>query len=193
MTDRHDPAHRKQEVRSAVLKFLGITAVVGVLIWIGTTVVVNSLGLDEVTTGPIGGSEPFAQRSQLPTVALPSASPSATPTPTPTIEPEPTEYPSETVDPNRPGENGLTLSISPAFVKAEQRIDLTGEWPGKDNVSLHVQRFEDGEWSDFGVHAQVSIGSFATYVLTSREGENKFRVYDPVTDTASNAVTVTVG
>lgn len=194
MTDHHDPEDRQQLILSVVGKFLGITVVLGILIWIGTTVVVNSLDLDEVSTGPISGSEQFAPHSQLPTVALPSSTPTVTVTPSdePTEEPSPTEYPSETVDPDSPSETGLTLSISPTFVDSSERIDLTGEWPGQDNVSLHVQRFEDGEWSDFGVQVQVKIGSFSTYLLTSREGENKFRVYDPNTDTASNAVTVTV-
>jgi hypothetical protein len=59
-------------------------------------------------------------------------------------------------------------------------------------VSLSVQRFEDGAWVDFGVQVQVRLGNFATYVETSRQGANAFRVYDPQTNTFSNQVSVTV-
>ena len=193
MSDHEDPEDRKQEVLQAVLKFFGITVVVGLLIWLGTTVVVNSLGLDEVETGPVTNSEPFAPRSSLPTVALPSGAP--TPSPTPTEEPtqEPTLLPTETPDPTSEGEDGLVLNASPLFVEPGKRIDLIGNWPGRDNVSLHVQRFEDGEWSDFGVQTQVKVGSYATYILTNREGAQRFRMFDPNTGTASNEVTITIG
>lgn len=187
MSDHQDPEDRQQEIRSAVLKFLGITAILGLVIWIGTSVVVNSLDLDEANNGPITGSGPIAPISQLPTVALPSA------TPTATASAEPTEVPTRTPSPTNKGEKGLTLVASPMSVGAGQRIDLSGQWPGRDNVSLHVQRFESGEWGDFGVQVQVRVGSYATYILTSRTGENRFRVYDVASGTASNTVTVTVG
>ena len=43
------------------------------------------------------------------------------------------------------------------------------------------------------VQAQVRVGAFETYVITSRSGGMKFRVFDPTTKEASNAVGVTVG
>jgi hypothetical protein len=55
-----------------------------------------------------------------------------------------------------------------------------------------VQRFEGGKWVDFGVQANVNVGTFETYVMTGRAGDNRFRVFDPETKTASNDVTITV-
>jgi hypothetical protein len=78
-------------------------------------------------------------------------------------------------------------------VKPSERINLTGQWPGHDNESLLVQRFESGQWTDFGVQVRVNVGTFSTYVLTSRTGDQKFRVFDPGSETASNEVTVTIG
>ena len=46
---------------------------------------------------------------------------------------------------------------------------------------------------DFPVTMSVSSGTFATYVLTGRVGENQFRVIDTDKDVFSNEVVVTVG
>ena len=88
---------------------------------------------------------------------------------------------------------GLYLTASPVMVQPMERINLTGQWPGQDNASLVVQRFENGAWSDFGVQVRVNVGTFSTYVMTGRTGDQRFRVFDPATQTASNEVTVTVG
>ena len=56
-----------------------------------------------------------------------------------------------------------------------------------------MQRFEDGKWSDFGVQATVRVGTFATYIMTGRTGENRFRVFDPKTKKGSNVILVTIG
>jgi hypothetical protein len=55
-----------------------------------------------------------------------------------------------------------------------------------------VQRFE-GTWVDFPVTTNVSGGRFATYVTTSRTGQNRFRVLDPDSGRVSAAARVTVG
>ena len=111
----------------------------------------------------------------------------------PTISPtdEPTGI--YTPPPTAVNTGGLYLSASPQFVKPMERINLTGQWPGHDAMGLMVQRQEDGEWVDFGVQTTVRVGTFATYILTGRPGDNVFRVYDPETETASNEVTVTIG
>ena len=71
---------------------------------------------------------------------------------------------------------------------------LTGSYPGADNVALQVQRKENDVWVPFAdVQAQVRVGTFETYVITSRTGGMKFRVFDPTTKAASNAVGVIVG
>jgi hypothetical protein len=187
VSEREPDQDRQQQILAAVLKVVGIALAVGLAIGLGTWVLVKALGLDSADTG--GNSiqvDPIASPSALPTTALPQ------PTPTGELTEESTETDEPTITPS-PGEEALFLNASPVFVDPMQRINLTGQWPGRDNVSLLVQRFEDGDWVDFGVQVQVRVGTFETYVMTSHEGDNKFRVYDPETDTASNEVTVTIG
>lgn len=174
LTDRE----RQERIIAAVLKILGVALAVGLTIGLGTWVLVKSLGLDSTEVVSLGPG-PVEPRPQLPTTALPQPSDSSEPEP----EPEPTSTALE---------GDLILNASPLVVGAMQRVNLTGQWPGQDSVSLLVQRFEDGAWVDFGVQVQVRIGGFATYLMTGREGDNRFRVYDPNTETASNEVTVTI-
>jgi hypothetical protein len=74
-----------------------------------------------------------------------------------------------------------------------QQIDLTGVYPGGEGAILQVQKFSGGGWQDFPVTAVVSNETFATYVQTSFQGVNRFRVLDGDTGEASNEVKVTVG
>ena len=88
----------------------------------------------------------------------------------------------------------IKLSATPGQVGPGERINLMGTYPGADNVALQVQRKENGAWVPFAdVQAQVRVGTFETYVMTSRTGGMKFRVFDPAAKAASNAVAVTVG
>lgn len=172
--DRED---RQQAVATAVLKILGVAVSIGLVIGIGAWVVVKGLGLNAPdTSGSAGGQ--VRPGTSLPTTALPvpSDSPSDLPTSTPTAV-----------------STGLYLAASPVMVRPMERINLTGQWPGQDNESLMVQRFENGTWADFGVQVRVNVGTFSTYVMTGRTGDQRFRVFDPATQTASNEVTVTVG
>lgn len=162
-----------------VAKILGVAVAIGLVVGLGAWVMVKALGLqtsssNDTTSGNVQPLHP------LPTTALPvpsdTASPGDTPTSTPTA-----------------ASTGLYLSASPVMVKPMERINLTGQWPGQDNESLMVQRFENGAWSDFGVQVRVNVGTFSTYVMTGRTGDQRFRVFDPATRTASNEVTVTVG
>lgn len=177
LTDRE----RQERIIAAVLKILGVALAIGLTIGLGTWVFVKSLGLDSTEVVSLGPG-PVERPEALPTVALPGSS-----DPTePELEPEP--------EPTATALDGdLILDASPLVVGPMERVNLTGQWPGQDAVALLVQRFEDGAWVDFGVQVQVRIGAFATYVLTGREGDNRFRVYDPNTNTASNEVTVTIG
>lgn len=187
MNDHPDPEDRQQEVRSAIAKIVGVALAIGIGIGVVTWVVVGSLDLN-ADSGPVGSTGVYPTVAPLPTAAL-TESGGPSPSPTDGL----TEFPSDLPTLNiTPGDDGLTLDLSPAVVGPMERINLTGEWPGQDNVSLLVQRFEDGEWVDFGVQVQVRVGSFATYVLTGREGENRFRVYDPASGSASNEASVTV-
>ena len=177
-----DRRERQQEVTAVALKILGIAIAVGLVIGIGAWVMVKALGLDSADTSSsgIGRIEP---RAPLPSSALPVPGGSDLPTPDNT----------GLVTPGTTVNGDLYLSASPVMVRPSERINLTGRWPGHDNESLLVQRFEGGQWADFGVQARVNLGTFETYILTSRTGDQKLRVYDPTTKTASNEVTVTVG
>ena len=73
-----------------------------------------------------------------------------------------------------------------------ERVNITGSYKGADNVGLEVQRFEDGDWVNFGVDATVRVGTYETYIMTGRTGENRFRMYDPKTQEGSNVVLVTI-
>ena len=105
----------------------------------------------------------------------------------------PGRSPGETSKPAR-SKDKIQLSATPGQVGPGERINLTGTYPGVDNVALQVQRKENGAWVPFAdVQAQVRVGTFETYVMTSRTGGMKFRVFDPTAQEASNAVAVTVG
>lgn len=176
-----EPDHR---VRSVLLTLLVMIVGVAVAVGVGSWVVVRSLGLDEPTiegAGPVR-VDPVAP---LPTTALPQPSDSLT------FEPSPDGLVATGVPAALSGD--LALSASPVTVAPGERINLTGRWPGKDAVELKVQRKIDGQWTDFGVQTQVHVGTFATYVITSRTGEQIFRVLDPESGTASNEVAVVVG
>jgi hypothetical protein len=171
---------RQQEITAVILKFVGVAVSIGLAIGIGAWVVVKAVGLD---AGDTSGSAPSDVRSinSLPTTALPVPSASV-----------PTSANTGLVTPGASVTGGLNLTAAPVFVKPMERINLTGTWPGHDNESLLVQRLEGSTWSDFGVHVTVNVGTFATYVMTGRPGDQKFRVFDPTSKTASNEVTVTI-
>jgi hypothetical protein len=189
----HDPDRARQEqILSAIAKVVGVALVIGLLIGIGSYALVKGLGLNSAdTNGPsvtVGSKGPVT----LPTTALPSPTGTATGTPTDSAtDGFPGGVPTQSVKPS-PGDGALFLNASPLFVKPMEKVYLTGQWPGKDAVSLVVQRKENGAWVDFGVQTQVDIGTFATYVLTGHTGDNEFRVLDPESSTASNSVVVTV-
>lgn len=168
---------RDEALKSAALKVLVIVGAVALVVGLGTWVMVKALGLDDSGGSSVGSTiEPV---QPLPTTALPVPSES---------------MPSSTSTPGPPpaGDGELVLSASPVAVASMQRINLTGSWPGQDNSTLSVQRLEGGQWVDFGVQVPVHVGTFETYVMTGRSGQNQFRVFDPASDTASNPVTVTV-
>lgn len=177
---------RQREVREVLLKALGVVVAIAVVIWLGSWAMVKTLGLDDVeanTKRPVK----IEPAKPLPTTALPVPSNS----PGDKETEDPTDDPSASDD---PASGKPVLSASPLKVTPMGRINLTGQWPGHDSVSLAVQRFEDGRWADFGgVRVRVRAGAFTTYVMTGRTGDQRFRVFDPASKTASKAVTVTVG
>lgn len=177
---------RRRVLVEAGLKVIGVAVAVGLVIGLGAFVMVKALGFsDDTPSAHANSPEESASPSALPTVAL--SSPGAS-------EESSDPAQTETVSPSAaPKNKAIKLSATPVFVKPMERINITGTWRGHDNISLQVQRKENGAWTDFaGVQAQVQVGTFATYVLTSRAGDNKFRVRDPASGKVSNAVTITV-
>ena len=172
---------RRQEVTAVVLKIVGVAVAVGLVIGLGAWIMVKALGLESSDT-PSTSTAQVGPNTPLPSTALPVPTGSDLPTPDDTV---PTT--------GAPASGDLYLNASPVFVRPMEKIYLTGRWAGHDNEGLLVQRFEDGQWADFGVQTRVNVGTFDTYVMTGRSGDNKFRVVDPETQTASNEVTVTVG
>lgn len=177
---------RKQELTDVALKVAGVVLGIGIIVGIGSWVMVSALGLDS------GGDSAGRRAEQVePVQPLPS---SALPVPSESVPADPNGQPTLSPSSSAPPSKGIQLHASPAQVAPMERINLTGTWPGKDNVTLAVQRLEDGQWSDFaGVSATVRVGTFETWVQTGREGVQQFRMYDPGTDTASNVVRVTIG
>jgi hypothetical protein len=183
--DRHQE-ERSDQVRNALLKALAAVVVIGVVIALGTTIVVRTLGLDESDSpGPVGAA-PSEPVQPLPTTAIPVPGEESE-------EAEPTEEPSDEASPDAGKKGDLQLDVSPVVARPMERVNLTGTYKGADNLELQVQRFEDGDWRDFGVTASVRVGTFETYVMTGRPGEQRFRMFDPQAKQGSNVVMVTIG
>jgi hypothetical protein len=183
MNDDLSDEERSAQVRSVLVKALGVLVVIGVLIFLGTTIMVRALGLDEGSDpGPVG-AQADEPTNPLPTTALP----------VPGEEDEPSDEPTEEETPDAGKKGKIELSISPVLARPMERVNLTGTYKGADNQQLEVQRFEDGQWRDFGVQATVRVGTYETYIMTGRTGENRFRMFDPKTQEGSNVILVTIG
>lgn len=179
-----------------VLQGLGALVVISLLV--GAVVAVVALGAAKVTgVGQSSASGPAEQ----PSLYIPPGKPTTTPQvyadPSDFRQPSPSGSQSQSPD-EQPSHSekkkskAISLQAFPRHVAPGERINLTGVYPAGEGATLQVQRFEGG-WSDFPVTASVSGGIFNTWVLTSRSGENRFRVYDKALRKASNEVRVTVG
>ena len=184
MNDDLSDEERSAQVRSALFKALGVVVAIGLLIFIGTTIMVRALDLNEEGGDPVG-AQTDRPTQPLPTTALPAPGDDGT-------EDEPSEEPSESESPDAGKQGRIELSISPILARPMERVNLTGTYKGADALQLEVQRFEDGQWSDFGVQATVRVGTFETYIMTGRTGENRFRVFDPASKQGSNVILVTI-
>ena len=106
--------------------------------------------------------------------------------------------PTETTPPS-----SISLSAEQTSVSPSEQIDMTGRLePPVDGVELIIERSLDGgEWGVFpDADDPVTVttdedGTFSTYVITGRTGENRFRVVGQVDDELleSEPVTVTIG
>ncbi|RYB94405.1 hypothetical protein EUA93_08640 [Nocardioides oleivorans] len=171
----------KRPVLTGLVALVGVAVVIGLLGGLAVMVGVKVTGIGN-TSSSSGSSETPA------TFELPRPSDTSTETPPEETEPSPGGQPSSEAP-----DTGISLSAPQQSVSAMQQIDLTGSYPGGEGAILQVQRFENEQWTDFPVTMSVSGGTFATYVLTARTGENRFRVVDTDSDAISNEVTVTVG
>jgi hypothetical protein len=159
-----------------------VIVLIGVVIALGTTIVVRALGLNEgASSGPVG-SDPTEPTKPMPTTALP----------VPGEDTGSQGKPKDQIPPKASKKGRIQLAVSPVMARPNERVNLTGTYRKADNVGLQVQRFEDGKWRDFGVSATVSVGTFETYVMTGQSGEHRFRMFDPRTKQGSNVVLVTI-
>ena len=181
-----DSPTRGHPIMSGLLALVSVAVVVGVILGFGALIGTKVLGIggsgsgDGATDGasmylpePVPTSESAASSSDG---ESDSDSPSSSPTDEPSKEAK-----------------AITLTAAPKSVGSFERINLTGTYPTGSGAILQVQRREAGQWVDFSVTVGVNGDSFATYVQTSRTGENKFRVIDSDSGKASNPVTVIVG
>jgi hypothetical protein len=189
---------RSSLVRRALAKGVALLVGVAAVIALGTFVMVHALGLNGGTSsaGTVIGSDDTPP-SPLPSTALPvpgstSGSSGSSSSSDPSDGASAVDGSSGSDGSTGQGTKGLRLSITPLSVSPGQRINFTGTYGKHDGVSLQVQRLENGTWADFPTNAQVSLGTFATYIETSHTGAQKFRVYDAGAGAASNVVTVTV-
>jgi hypothetical protein len=98
--------------------------------------------------------------------------------------------------------SSVSLSAPQTSVGANEKIDMTGQLePPEADVEFTVERSLDGgEWSVFpDADDPVTVttrddGSFSTYVITGRVGQNQFRVVGQVGDERleSEPVTITI-
>lgn len=192
MDDQQGPS----QLQTVLLKGGAVLVGICVVIAIGTLIMVKALGLDGGggdTSATATALEP-QPATPLPTTALPVPGQSDEPASDKSRQDHEASggHDHQTRRDNE-GAKGFHLTATPVFVHPMERINLTGTYPNHDNMSIVVQRFEGGQWSGFAdVDASVNLGTFQTYVMTSRAGDNKFRMLDPSTGKASNTVTVTV-
>ena len=180
----YDDDDGSEQVSSVLMKGLLVIVLIGVIIALGTTIVVRALGLNEgsSSSGPVG-SDSTEVTKPMPTTALP----------VPGEDKTKSEDEFEEQVPPKTGKKGrIQLDVAPVMARPNERVNLTGTYRKADNVGLQVQRYEDGRWSDFGVSATVRVGTFETYVMTGQSGEQRFRMYDPATKRGSNVVLVTI-
>lgn len=91
-----------------------------------------------------------------------------------------------------PKDGDISLQAVENEVGNFEHIDLTGVYPGGEGAILQVQRFENGQWTDFEATIPVSNETFSTYIQTGVSGVNRFRVVDKSTGATSNEVHVKV-
>lgn len=178
----------------------GLVALVAVALAVG--LVLGGVAVAATSVLGIGGDDSTRTASDDTDFFLPKPSPTKAPSgPLITLAPSGDEQPVESATPEEeeteeteePEQGTITLTAGQTSVGVMENIDLTGIYPGGEGAILQVEKFSGGAWQEFPVTAVVSNETFATYVQTSFQGVNRFRVVDNDTGVASNEVKVTVG
>ncbi|HVQ17453.1 MAG TPA: hypothetical protein VMT27_00295, partial [Actinomycetes bacterium] len=121
MDDDLTDEERSAQVRNALFKALAVLAVIGVLIFLGTTIMVRALDLNEGSApGPVGAAD------DQPSAPLPST---ALPVPGEDSE-EPSDEPSASESPDEGTSGQIELSISPVMARPMERVNFTGSYKG---------------------------------------------------------------
>lgn len=180
--DDEEIAARKRRALVLIAWFAVVGVCIGLLFGVGGSALFRASGLGDI--------EPL-------------------PMPTPTEEAPATNGPPATTDPDGDDDDDedddeddeddedleATLEASPASVSAGSRINLTGAVPGADaGATLQVQRQEaNGQWQDFPVTVTLNPdNTFATWIQTSRQGAQEFRLQVIGTDINTPTVRVNV-
>ena len=168
------PAGEIERRKHAAWKFAGWFVVVGLAIGtvlgIGGAALINATGMKGV--------------SITATPAPSNTATSPTPTPTPSTTESPTTEPTPTLTTE-------TTQIAPG-----EKLRMSGAFPALDKgATLQVQvKDKGGVWEDFPVTTKTSDGGkYATLIYTTRTGERQVRMLHKATDTATPALTITVG
>jgi hypothetical protein len=183
--------HDDRPVLTGLLALVGVGLAVGLVLGGGALAVTRVLGVDgssATTTATDAGSLYLPRPSETGGPSGPLLTLGADPGQS--ASQEPTQEPTKK---KKKAEKQISLSAGQTQVAPMGQIDLTGVYPGGEGSVLQVQKFVSGGWQDFPVTAVVSNETFATYVQTSAQGVNRFRVVDNDSETASNEVKVTVG
>lgn len=180
-------------VLSGLVALLAVSLAVGLILGGVALVGTRLLGIGGDSSASTGASEkesaiiprPSRTEADGPQFTLHTEDPEATETEEVEVEPSETK--------TRKADKAITLQAGQTAVGNFERIDLTGLYPGGEGAILQVQRFENGQWTDFDATVSVSGGQFTTYVQSAQTGVNKFRVIDNATGETSNPISVTVG
>ena len=175
------------------LLLIAVGAALAVALVIGGVISVLALGAAQVSGIDEAGPTATAEASLVIPSDRPTTSVDPYPAPENGIPDEPSKSPAERDRPAKKKARAITLKAFPQQVSAGQRITLTGAYRRGEGASLQVQRLEDGRWADFPVTARVSDGRFDTYIMTSRTGPTRLRMFDAAAGKASNSVRVRIG
>lgn len=179
-------------VAYGLLALLGVGVVVGLILGLGALAGAKVAGVGSESADGASGGE-ASMYLPKPEKTQPATGPEITLQPGQEKSPKDTE-PSETeTKKDKKPKKVISLSAAQTQVAPMEQIDLSGTYPGGEGAILQVQRFENGQWTDFPASpVSVSDQTFSTYVLTGIPGQQRFRMIDTGSGKTSNEVKVTV-